>query len=185
MRCCEGLPQQVWHHTSVLARRPATVRLNTSTLNAGLITSSTRLRAASMWICGSSNWITGQPASARSCSSALSASAVARLGADGAELDRLAGHPLRHLPDRGVLQLAAGDRPDDARHHPRFQVVVQDVPGREADRPAARRDPRIEPVEAAHVARRIVGPALAADVAIEMRIAVGDDVEAGDLLLVQ
>src|ERR1051325_1111637 len=78
-----------------------------------------------------------------------------------------------------------GARPDDARHPPRFRVVVQDVPGREADRPAARRDPRIEPVEAAHVARRIVGPALAADVAIEMRIAVGDDVEAGDLLLVQ
>ena len=27
MRCCDGLPQQVWHQTSVLARRPFTVLL--------------------------------------------------------------------------------------------------------------------------------------------------------------
>jgi hypothetical protein len=25
MRCCEGLPQQLWHHTSVLSRNPLTV----------------------------------------------------------------------------------------------------------------------------------------------------------------
>ena len=36
-----------------------------------------------------------------------------------------------------------------------------------------------------HVARWIIGPALAADVGVEMRIAVGDDIEAGDFLLVQ
>src|SRR6202142_3750739 len=40
-------------------------------------------------------------------------------------------------------------------------------------------------VEAAHVAGRIVGPALAADVRVKMRVAVGDDVEAGHFLLVQ
>ena len=33
--------------------------------------------------------------------------------------------------------------------------------------------------------RRIVGPALAADVVIEAAVAVGDDIEAGDFLLVQ
>src|SRR5271163_1369770 len=27
MRCCAGLPQQVWHHTSVLPRSPLTVLL--------------------------------------------------------------------------------------------------------------------------------------------------------------
>ena len=79
MRCCDGLPQQVWHHTSVLARRPFTVRLNTSTLNFGLITSSTILRTASRWICGSSNWITWQPASASSFSSSFRASLIARM----------------------------------------------------------------------------------------------------------
>ena len=38
MRCCEGLPQQECAHTSVLARSPLTVRLNTSTISCGVIT---------------------------------------------------------------------------------------------------------------------------------------------------
>ena len=38
-------------------------------------------------------------------------------------------------------------------------------------------------VEAAHVVRRIAGPALAADVVVEAAVAVGDDVEAGELLV--
>ena len=79
IRCCDGFPQQVWHQTSVLARRPLTVLLNTSTMNAGLITSSTMPRAASRWICGSSIWMTGQPASASSCSSSLRASLIAMI----------------------------------------------------------------------------------------------------------
>ena len=41
MRCCDGLPQQVWHHTSVFARSPFTVLLNTLSMNSGLITLST------------------------------------------------------------------------------------------------------------------------------------------------
>ena len=109
-----------------------------------------------------------------------------QLRPDGAELDRLLGHALRGLPHRGVLQVAAPDRADDARHHARLQVVVQDVAGREGQAAlAGERRARIVVVEAAHVARRIVGPALAADVLVEMRVAVGDDVEAGELLLVQ
>ncbi len=47
MRCCDGLPQHVWHHTSVFARSPFTVLLNTSSMNSGLITLSTKPRAAS------------------------------------------------------------------------------------------------------------------------------------------
>jgi hypothetical protein len=54
MRCCEGLPQQECAHTSVLARSPFTVRLNTSTIKSGVITLSWMLRAAAKWICGSS-----------------------------------------------------------------------------------------------------------------------------------
>ena len=80
MRCADGLPQQVWHQTSVLSFRPFTVLLKTSTMNSALIASSTtRARPASMWICGSSIWMTGQPASARSCSSSFRASLIAMI----------------------------------------------------------------------------------------------------------
>ena len=41
IRCCDGLPQHVWHHTSVFARSPFTVLLNTLSMNSGLITLST------------------------------------------------------------------------------------------------------------------------------------------------
>ena len=40
-------------------------------------------------------------------------------------------------------------------------------------------------VEPAHVVRRIGGPALAANVVVEAAVAVGDDVEAGKLLVAQ
>ena len=35
-----GLPQHVWHHTSVFARRPFTVLLKTFSMNSGVITGS-------------------------------------------------------------------------------------------------------------------------------------------------
>ena len=57
-----------------------------------------------------------------------------QLGQDGAELDRPLGHALRRLPHRGVLQVAAPDRADDAREHARLEEVVQDVPARIGDR---------------------------------------------------
>ena len=108
-----------------------------------------------------------------------------QLRPDGAELHRLLGHALRHLPHGGVLQVAARDRAVDPRHDARFQIVMQNVTGRKRQPAfAGRRRLRVL-VEAAHVARRIIGPALAADIRIEMRVAVGDDVEAGDFLLVQ
>ena len=53
------------------------------------------------------------------------------LGRHRAPFHRLLGEALRRLPHLGVLQVAAADRPDHRRHHPRFQVVVQDVAARE------------------------------------------------------
>jgi hypothetical protein len=108
-----------------------------------------------------------------------------QFGSDGPEFDRLLGHALRHLPHRGVLQFAARHRPRDPGHHPRFQVIMQDVTRRKHEAALARRSRLRILVEAAHVARRIVRPTLAADVGIEMGITVGDDVEPGELLFVQ
>ncbi len=103
-----------------------------------------------------------------------------------AEFDRLGGEALRRLPHRGVLQIAAADRAGDDRHDARFQIVVQDVAARKPDAAAAGRcRHRMRDVEAAHVVRRIGGPALAADVVVEMSVAVGDDIEAGNFLIAQ
>ena len=92
--------------------------------------------------------MTGQPASASELSSWLSASLNAQtrstgifvvvvsdrggeqLGQDRAELDGLIGQSLRRLPHRRVLQIAGAKRPDDARQHARFELVVQDVAAR-------------------------------------------------------
>ena len=104
---------------------------------------------------------------------------------NGTELDRLSGQALRRLPHRGVLQVAAGDRADDARHDAGFEIVVQDMAGRERQSALARRRRLRVAIESAHVARRVVGPALTADIGIEMGVAVGDDVEARNLLLVR
>jgi hypothetical protein len=54
-------------------------------------------------------------------------------GQDGAELDRLPGETLRGFPHRGVLQVAAADRAHHLRQHPRLERIVQDVAAREAD----------------------------------------------------
>ncbi|MCZ7562673.1 MAG: hypothetical protein M5U08_01795 [Burkholderiales bacterium] len=108
------------------------------------------------------------------------------LGGHRAELDRLGGEPLGGLPQLGVLHLAAAHRPDDLRHHARFEVVVQDVPAREGDAAGTgARELRVRVVESGHVVRRIARPALAAHVLVEAAVAVGADVEAGELLLAQ
>src|SRR4029078_1521129 len=52
------------------------------------------------------------------------------LGRDGAELQRAHGEALRRLPHGRVLQRAAPDRADEARHHAPFEDVVEDVPAR-------------------------------------------------------
>jgi len=83
MRCWDGLPQQECAQTSVLARSPFTVRLKISSISLGLMTGSVTPRAASRWICGSSIWITGQPASASSWYSWLNASAIAKMRSTG------------------------------------------------------------------------------------------------------
>ncbi len=102
------------------------------------------------------------------------------------ELHRLLRQALRRLEDLRILHLAAPDRPDDPRHHARFQIVVQDVAARKRD--AARADLRqlrMRRLEAVHVMRRITRPALAAHVLIEAAVAVRHDVEPRRLLLAQ
>ena len=50
---------------------------------------------------------------------------------------------------------------------------------------ARRRRQRVVAREAGHVVRRVGGPALAADIVVEAAVAVGQDVEAGELLVAQ
>jgi hypothetical protein len=84
------------------------------------------------------------------------------------------------------LQVAAADRPDDAGHDARFQIIVQDMSGRESQPAlAGQRRPRIVALEAVHVPRRIRRPAHAADIRVEMGVAVADDIQAGEFLLLQ
>src|SRR5260370_8897036 len=52
-----GLPQQVWHHTSVLPRSPLTVLLNILTNSAISSRPNGKPRAGTMWIFASSLWI--------------------------------------------------------------------------------------------------------------------------------
>jgi hypothetical protein len=107
-----------------------------------------------------------------------------QFGKNGSELDRLLGQPLRHFPHRGVLQIAGTDRPDDLRQHARFEEVVQNVPARRPrDELIGARFRRYR--EARHVGQRIALPAHAADLLIEMRIAIGADVEPSSLLRAQ
>ena len=95
------------------------------------------------------------------------------------------GQALRHLPHRGVLQTAGPHRSHDPGKDAGFEVIVQDVAAREgraADTVDRRRGDR---VETGHVPQRIALPAHAPDFLVEVRIAVGADVEAGDLLRAQ
>ena len=85
----------------------------------------------------------------------------------------------------GVLQPAAPDRADDPRENARFEKVVQDMAARIGDR-LDLVDLRLGDLgKAVHVGERIALPAHAADFLVVVRIAVGDDVEAGDLLRAQ
>ena len=108
-----------------------------------------------------------------------------QLRQDGAEFDRTLGHALRHFPHRGVLQIAAADRPDDLRKHPRFEEVVQDMAARIGDgADIVDRGLRFL-AEPCHMRDRIALPAHAADFFVVMRIAVGADVQPGDFLRAQ
>ena len=204
MRCCEGLPQHECAHTSVLARRPFTVRLNTSIISLAIdhrVGDAARRDQVDLRLLDLDHRAAGVGQLVvflverlgdreHAVRHALVVAVLHRegddLGRHRAALHRPLGEALRRLPHRGVLQIAAADRPGDRRHHPRLQIVVQDVPARKADAAAAgRRRPRIAVVEAGHVVERIAGPALAADVVVEPAVAVGEDVEAGELLVAQ
>ena len=61
---------------------------------------------------------------------------------------------------------------------------MKDVAAREAKPARSRcRELRIAPLEAIHVHRRVARPALPADVVVEAAVAVGEDVEPGELLV--
>ena len=204
MRCCDGLPQQECAHTSVLSRRPAhravehldhQIRRDHLVLNlADRDQVDLRLLDLDHRAAGVGELVIllvegvgdRQHALGHALVMAVLRSEGDDLGRDRAELDRLLGEPLRRLPQHGVLQVAAPDRADDRRHHPRFQVVVQDVAARKPQPAAAGRSwARIGMLVAAHVVRRIAGPALPADVVVEPAVTVSHDVEPGKLLVAQ
>ena len=108
-----------------------------------------------------------------------------QLGQDGAELDRPVGEALRDLPHRGVLQIAAPDRTGDARKHPRFEKVMQDVAARIGDGADIVDRGLGLGGKARHVGERIALPAHAAHFLVVVGVAVGADVEAGGLLRAQ
>src|SRR5262249_2349021 len=77
---------------------------------------------------------------------------------------------------------AAPDRPHDPGKHARFEKVVQDMPARIGDS-ADLVDHRLRQFgKTVHVGQRIALPAHAADLLVVVRVAVGQDVEAGYFL---
>src|SRR5262249_41192318 len=105
-----------------------------------------------------------------------------QLGRRGAEFDGSRRELLCRAPKRGVLQRTALDLADAARHHATLHDLEDDVALRGAAVTLARAIvvSAGEPFESA---RRILEPAHAADVVVEARVAVGDDVEARALLV--
>ncbi len=100
------------------------------------------------------------------------------------ELHRLLRQPLRRLEQLRILHLAPAHRAHQLRHHPRFEIVVQNVAARKRNPPRPhRRQLRVRRLEPAHVMRRITRPALPADVLVEPAVAVGHDVQARHFLL--
>jgi hypothetical protein len=108
------------------------------------------------------------------------------LGRDGAELDRAGRQPLRRLPDRGVLQRTAADRPDKVGHDASLEDVVQDVARlvRNAGK-AALHGVGAGARKAFHADRRIREPVVSSDVGIEAAVAVRDDVQTRGFLVAQ
>ena len=144
-RCCAGLPQQVWHHTSVRSRSPLTVLLKISTKN-----STPQLRAAAALDADQMDvrllhlndraagageleqLVAHRGADVANQLFLVGVVVVADRGADqlrrdGAELHRPRGHPLRDLPQRRVLQRTALDLADAARHHAALHHLEDDV----------------------------------------------------------
>ena len=105
---------------------------------------------------------------------------------DGAELHRPRRQTLSGLPDLGVVHFAASDRPDESRHDPRFQIIMQDMSAGKANAPGAGfRQFRMGRFEAVHVVRRIAGPALTANILIEPAVTIGADIKTGHFLFPQ
>jgi len=108
-----------------------------------------------------------------------------KLRQDGAELHRLCGQTLRHLPHGSVLQVAWPHGSHDLGKDAGFEIVMQDVSARKshrADIVNCRLRNRVEP---RHVRQRIALPAHAADFFVIVRIAVGTDIEPRGLLRAQ
>ncbi len=104
------------------------------------------------------------------------------LRGDGPELHRSRGEPLRGLEERRVLQRPAAERLAHHRGLVGLHHLVEDVPGAQrAPAPAGRTV--LRPRDAAQALDHVVEPRLAAHREIEARVAVGDQVEASQLLL--
>ncbi len=104
---------------------------------------------------------------------------------DRAELDRLFGHALRNLEHGGILQFASRNWPADAGHDTRFKIVVKNVAGGKTQAAFAGRSRLRVAIEPAHMSGWIIGPTLAADIGIEMCVAVGNNIQARHFLFVQ
>ena len=154
MRCCDGLPQHVWHQTSVFARRPRTVLLNTSSHELGvddLVDDAARREQVDLRLFHLDDGAAGVGERVQlfvervaQCPDALADVLVVK--SCTANATRL-GVTVPNLTGLSVMRCAAlyicatasdrGRQGDDARHQARFDVVVQDVAAREADAAAA------------------------------------------------
>jgi hypothetical protein len=80
------------------------------------------------------------------------------------------------------VERAAIDRPDAARHHAAFHHFEDNVSLARAAVPLAGAGV-VAAAESLEPARRILEPAHAADIRVEACVAIGDDIEAGPLLI--
>ena len=124
----------MWHHTSVFARRPLTVRLKTSTTECRIddvVHDVAYRKQMDLRLFELDDLATrigeivqllvqrigdGEDAVLQRFVMPVLHGESDQLRPDRAELDRLFGHALRDLEHRGILQLASRDRPADAGH---------------------------------------------------------------------
>ncbi len=106
------------------------------------------------------------------------------LGTAGAELDRPRGAGLRHSPELGVVQRAVLDLVDHAGPAPAYVDFVEQRARRIAEPLAGRLGSLLVPgFQARPALKRILGPAKAGHVFVQMEVARGEQVQSGPLLV--
>jgi hypothetical protein len=115
----------------------------------------------------------------------LSCTPVATIWADGAEFDRLAGLPLRHLPRPRILERPAPHRPGDVGQHACLENLEHDVTSCFVATRCGSPAPDMVALEAMQALSRIGEPRATANVAIAARIAIGKKIEAGPSLIAE